>query len=52
MKHVACMGEIRNIYIKLSEMRLLRSVAGYRITDKKRSTDIRQELNILVYQPK
>jgi hypothetical protein len=29
-----------------SEMRFLRSVAGYRRTDKKRNTDIRQNLKI------
>jgi hypothetical protein len=32
--------------IESSEMELLRSVTGYRRTDKKRNTDIRQDLNI------
>jgi hypothetical protein len=32
--------------IESSEMRFLRSVAGYRIMDKKRNIDIRQKLNI------
>jgi hypothetical protein len=32
--------------IESSEMRFLRSVAGYRGTDNKRNTDIRQNLKI------
>ena len=32
--------------IEASEMRFLRSVAGYTIADRKRSEDIRTELNI------
>ena len=32
--------------IQSAEMRFLRSVAGYRLTDRKRNIEIREELNV------
>jgi hypothetical protein len=40
------MEEEQHQQIESSEMRFLRSVAGYRRIDKKRNTDIRQNLKI------
>jgi hypothetical protein len=48
-----CGSEVRTLtrqelkQIEFSKMRFLRSVAGYRKIDKKRNTDVRQDVNML-----